>query len=146
MDLQAAYYCTELLKIKRGFTKNNKVSNAKIYLLLSIIDRIEQKSLSENRIYFDELTRHNYMEQCKQHLDVVTPIVKPYFHLSTSLFYHIKWKEGIKIHSYAKTPSCKFIKENAEYAYLDEDLWTLLKNNDFRQQIYQIIIRAYLSK
>ena len=145
MELRGAYYRTALLQIKRGYSKS-KVSNAKIYLLLSIIERIEQGALSENKIAFDEWTRQCYEKQCKQYVDIVTPFVKPFFHLSTSLFYHIKWKNGVQILSYAKTPSCRFIRENAEYAYLDEDLWILLNKNDFRREIRRTIIRAYLFK
>lgn len=61
------------------------------------------------------------------------------------MFYHIKWKDGVKMQSYAKTPSSKFIKENAEYAFLDDAFWKMLSNEDYRKEFYQLLIRTYLN-
>ena len=75
---------------------------------------------------------------------MVTPFVKPYFHLSSSLFYHIKWNKGTKVESYAKTPSGKFLKEKSEYAYLDDSFWELLKGTEYRKEIKQLIVKTFL--
>lgn len=144
MSLQEEYYKTALLQIKRGQSKG-KVSNAKIYYLLSVLDRIEDGKLQENKILFDDVSLEYYDRQCRLHSDVITPFIKPYFHLSSSLFYHIKWKDGVKMQSYAKTPSSKFIKENAEYAFLDDAFWIMLSNEDYRKEFYQLLIRTYLN-
>lgn len=144
MSLQDNYYRTALQQIKRGNSKGS-VSNAKIYFVLSVMDRMEHGTLTENKIMFDEASCKCYEQQCNLHSDIITPFVKPYFHLSSSVFYHIKWKDGITIRSYAKTPSSKFIKENAGYAYLDEALWNLLKEKNKRDEFRQLIIRTYLS-
>lgn len=144
MSLQEEYYRTALQQIKRGHSKG-KVSNAKIYYLLSVVDRIEDGTLQENRILFDDVSSECYEQQCELYSDVITPFVKPYFHLSSSLFYHIKWKEGVKLQSYAKTPSSKFIKENAEFAFFDDVLWKMLNNEDYRKKFRQLIIRTYLN-
>lgn len=144
MSLQEEYYKTALQQIKRGHSKG-KVSNAKIYYLLSVVDRIDDGTLHENKILFDDVSLEYYERQCRLHSDVITPFIKPYFHLSSSLFYHIKWNDGVKVHSYAKTPSSKFIKENAEFAFLDDAFWKMLSNEDYRKEIYQLIIRTYLN-
>ena len=144
MSLQEDYYKTALQQIKRGHCKG-KVSNAKIYFVLSVIDRIENGTLRENCILFDDVSSDFYERQCNLHSDVITPFVKPYFLLSSSLFYHIKWKNGVKVLSYAKTPSSKFIKENTEFAFLDVALWKMLNDEDYRNKIRQLIIRTYLN-
>lgn len=144
MSLQEEYYRTTLQQIKRGHSKG-KVSNAKIYYLLSVVDRIENGTLQENRILFDDVSSECYEQQCELYSDVITPFVKPYFHLSSSLFYHIKWKEGVKVQSYAKTPSSKFIKENAEFAFFDDVLWKMLNNEDYTKKFRLLIIRTYLN-
>lgn len=100
----------------------------------------------DNKIIFDEESKRFYDNQCFAHKDIVTPFVKPYFHLSSSLFYHIKWNEGVKMESYAKSPSGKFIKEKSEYAYLDESLWNLLKDPEFRRNIKQLLIKTFLKQ
>lgn len=60
------------------------------------------RALVDNKIKFDDESKKFYETQCLAYKDVVTPFVKPYFHLSSSLFYHIKWNKGTKVESYAK--------------------------------------------
>ena len=120
------------------------MSNAKTYYLLSILERIDKGLLVDNKIKFDDESKKFYEIQCLAYKDVVTPFVKPYFHLSSSLFYHIKWTKGTKVESYAKTPSGKFLKEKSEYAYLDDSFWELLKGAEYRKEIKQLIVKTFL--
>ena len=143
MSLQSDYYKTAILQLKRG-NYNGHVSNAKTYYLLSILERIDKGLLVDNKIKFDDESKKFYEIQCLAYKDVVTPFVKPYFHLSSSLFYHIKWTKGTKVESYAKTPSGKFLKEKSEYAYLDDSLWELLKGAEYRKEIKQLIVKTFL--
>lgn len=143
MSLQSDYYKTAILQLKRGIY-NGHVSNAKTYYLLSILERIDKGLLVDNKIKFDDESKKFYETQCLAYKDVVTPFVKPYFHLSSSLFYHIKWNKGTKVESYAKTPSGKFLKEKSEYAYLDDSFWELLKGAEYRKEIKQLIVKTFL--
>lgn len=143
MSLQSDYYKTAILQLKRG-NYNGHVSNAKTYYLLSILERIDKGLLVDNKIKFDDESKKFYETQCLAYKDVVTPFVKPYFHLSSSLFYHIKWTKGTKVESYAKTPSGKFLKEKSEYAYLDDSFWELLKGAEYRKEIKQLIVKTFL--
>ena len=143
MSLQSDYYKTAILQLKRG-NYNGHVSNAKTYYLLSILERIDKGLLVDNKIKFDYESKKFYETQCLAYKDVVTPFVKPYFHLSSSLFYHIKWNKGTKVESYAKTPSGKFLKEKSEYAYLDDSFWELLKGAEYRKEIKQLIVKTFL--
>lgn len=142
MSLQSDYYKTAILQLKRG-NYNGHVSNAKTYYLLSILERIDKGLLVDNKIKFDDESKKFYETQCLAYKDVVTPFVKPYFHLSSSLFYHIKWNKGTKVESYAKTPSGKFLKEKSEYAYLDDSFWELLKGAEYRKEIKQLIVKTF---
>lgn len=143
MSLQSDYYKTAILQLKRG-NYNGHVSNAKTYYLLSILERIDKGLLVDNKIKFDDESKKFYETQCLAYKDVVTPFVKPYFHLSSSLFYHIKWNKGTKVESYAKTPSGKFLEEKSEYAYLDDSFWELLKGAEYRKEIKQLIVKTFL--
>lgn len=143
MSLQSDYYKTAILQLKRG-NYNGHVSNAKTYYLLSILERIDKGLLVDNKIKFDDESKKFYETQCLAYKDVVTPFVKPYFHQSSSLFYHIKWNKGTKVESYAKTPSGKFLKEKSEYAYLDDSFWELLKGAEYRKEIKQLIVKTFL--
>ena len=145
MSLQGDYYRTSILQIKRGNYRGH-VSNAKTYYILAILARIDKGLLTENKIKFDQESIEYYEAQCHAYSDVVTPFVKPYFHLSSSLFYHIKWNDNVKVESYNKTPSRKFILEKSEYAYLDEAFWILLMDAKYRNEIKQLIIRTFLKQ
>lgn len=143
MSLQCDYYKTAILQLKRG-NYNGHVSNAKTYYLLSILERIDKGFWVGNKIKFDDESKKFYEAKCLAYKDVVTPFVKPYFHLSSSLFYHIKWNKETKVESYAKTPSGKFLKEKSEYAYLDDSFWELLKGAEYRKEIKQLIVKTFL--
>ena len=143
MSLQSDYYKSAISLLKRE-NYNGHVSNAKTYYLLSILERIDKGLLVDNKIKFDDESKKFYEIQCLAYKDVVTPFVKPYFHLSSSLFYHIKWTKGTKVESYAKTPSGKFLKEKSEYAYLDDSFWELLKGAEYRKEIKQLIVKTFL--
>ena len=43
-----------------------------------------------------------------------------------------------------KAPSAKFIRDNIEYAYLDNTLWDLLQDVETREYFKERIINAYL--
>ena len=69
--------------------------------------------------------------------------IMPFFHLNKESFYHIKWKEGKEITSYSRTPSAKYLRENVEYAKLDDELWHILQDSSNREIIKQAIINKY---
>lgn len=146
MSLKVAYYRGVLLETHRG-NGRGIISNAKPYLLLSIIHLIENGELIGNRILFDNCklseSYHSisfFYEPQKN----ATPIYKPFFHLNREPFYYIKWKQAAKIPKQATTPSAKFLRENVEYACLDDDLWELLQNPETRNELKNAIIQHFI--
>lgn len=147
-------YRDMLFKTKRG---NNCgiVSNAKPLYVISIIDAIDEEVIIDNKIYFDcpnllEIYKHNYMKHQNDGKSMfranakVTPFNMPYFHLNAEPCYHIKWKEGIKIPKQAQSPSNKFLKESVEFAFLDINLWNLLKNPLMRHNLQESLITKFI--
>lgn len=116
-------------------------NKAKPLLMLCIIDCIEEESVIDNKILFDVIA-----QKYKYHLSQMTGTIAreyyPFYFLTSDNFYHIQWKETpIK----TKTPSAKFIRDNIEYAYLDNALWDLLQEPDVRKEYRNIIINHYLT-
>lgn len=148
MSLKVAYYRGVLLETHRG-NVHGIASNAKPYLLLSIISLIEKGSIIGNKIQFDncELSE-TYTSISKLHEPhrAVTPIFKPFFHLNRESFYYLKWKSVGQIPRQATTPSAKFLRENVEYACLDEDLWELLQNPETRKELKDAIIEHFIKQ
>jgi predicted restriction endonuclease len=72
--------------------------------------------------------------------------LKPYFHLGSSDFYHLVWREGVKPPMFSKSPSAKYLRENLLYAKLDDELWDLLQDAESRDYLKRSIIKRYLTK
>ena len=135
------FYKTSLLRIRRG-NYRGEISNAKPLYLISISILIDLKKLTENRIYFGEETlKIVYSSTCILFNNNITPIVYPFYHLSSDEFYHLRWKGSPMKYD---TPDNKLIRENVEYAYFDDELWNLLQIKPVREEYREAIIRHYL--
>ncbi len=133
-NLSIVYY--ESLFYAMNVSKIGKISNiAKPVLLLAILELIEKKYISENKIYYTtelkEEYNHIYREYKKD--SIVTPVCYPYYYLKTEPFYILNGQTN------RKTPSDKFIVENIQYAEFDDELWILLQVKENREKIKTII-------
>ena len=146
MSLKVSYYRSVLLEIHRG-NGHGVMSNAKPYLLLTIFKLIEEGEIIGNRIQFDnsKLTDiYNSIARFYEPERAVTPLSKPFFHLNREPFYYLKWKSETNIPKQATTPSAKFLRENVEYAWLDEELWELLQDSETRNELRDAIIQHFI--
>lgn len=145
MSLKASYYKNLILSTNRGYNKGI-ASNAKPLYLLSLFKGIEEGILLGNRIKFDEIISNLYMEECHlfESWRIPAKFYKPFFHLQSEPYYYIKWKDGVRIVNALRTPSAKFLRENVEYACLDDDLWELLQDADTRNELRDAIIEHFI--
>lgn len=140
-DLSKSYYNIVIRRMKRGNARG-VVINAKPIFLLSILSLIAEEIVIDNRFRFNEMLNNSYNETCEKYNQPITPLYKPFYHLSSDGFWYIKWKENA---IEKKTPSAKFIRDNIEYAYLDNALWDLLQIEDVREEYKNTIINFYLN-
>jgi putative restriction endonuclease len=145
-SLKVCYYKTIFLQIKRG---NNRgvFSNAKPIFIISIFDCIEDKIFTENKINLSPdgivpIYKDNYQKYAP--LENITPVYMPFFHLSSEEYWHIKWKGGYKPTTHAHTPSAKYLRENIEYAHLDNALWDLLQDGNVRTVLRETVVNHFL--
>lgn len=144
MNLIVDYYKTLLLQTKRG-KSIGKPSNAKIFFLLSLFKRIENGDLYENKIYFDNKTKAKYLAECSQYSnEKETPLYKPFFHLTSSPYFQIRWK-STEIPCHAHSPSDKFLRDHVAYAYFDEELWNLLQDKAVRAELTEALIDHFIN-
>ena len=121
-------------------------SIAKPLFLLSLFDCITSYKLRENQIKCDDCNlKEKYGEYSKRYLNK-TPVVVPYYHLSSSEFYHLVWKKDFTLTLNRHTPSAKYLREHLQYAKLDDELWELLQDDDNREYFRRNIINRYLLK
>lgn len=52
------------------------------------------------------------------------------------------WLEGEKA---MNSPSRKFIDDNIDYVFLDDDLWILLQNPEWRRRLMDFVIREKMT-
>lgn len=115
-----------------------KLNIAKPLLLLSILELIGD-GMQSNRIEIKRI-KEKYEELQKQYA-ATTPYQYPLYFLENEDFFHLKWKETrIKIH----TPSAKLIRENIEYAFLDNALWDLLQDQQMREFFQTLVVNNFL--
>lgn len=139
-SIQVLTYHDILRSIKRGSYKGIFI-NAKPLLIMAVIDAIDRSLLSDNKILFDKSLEDIYKETCLRYDFPVTPFFKPFYYLSYDEFWHLKWKT---VAYNEQHPSPKFLRENIEYASLDNILWDLLQDQETRDYFRKSIEDYYL--
>lgn len=139
-------YCDYILSIKRGNGIHGK-SRAKPLFVLSIIECISLNLLKQNQIKWDEsCIVHLYNQLSNEYDDSnKSSMIVPYYHISSSPFYHLIWKRKERPAISGHTPSGKYLRENLLYAKLDDELWELLQDVENREFLKHKIINNYLT-
>ena len=107
--------------------------------MLSILKGIQDGNIIDNRITLTDSLINTYkalFKECSQQFQ--TSHIYPFYYLKGEEFYHIIGDCN------RKTPSAKFLRENVEYAVLDDDLWELLQNKEARNEIKEVIISFFI--
>jgi len=139
------------MSLYQGF-KNGFVSVSKPLYLLTILEAIDKGELTCNKINLD----NKYIRECfgsmyekvngdKKGYDL-SFFIRPYFHMRSSDFYYLIWKEKSVPKANNNTPSAKYLRENLLYAKLDDELWNLLQVPKNRETIRKNIINRYFSR
>lgn len=137
--LKKSYYKSLLLSMNVA-KAHGRVNIAKPIMMLAIIHGIEDGSIGANRILYSESLISNYSILFKKYSNsAVTSSVYPYYYLGSEDFYFIKGKKT------RTTPSAKFLRENVEYACLDDELWELLQDQETRNELKDAIIRHFIN-
>ena len=102
---------------------------------------MQEGFIVDNRIYFNKSSEEFYKKVFVSTGEVITPYFKPFYYLQFDGFWHLKGNTDI-----VKTnrPSPKYIRENVEYAYLDNAFWDLLQEVDICEHFKSIIKSHHL--
>ena len=145
MGLKVSYYTNLILSTGRAYNKGVP-SNAKPLLFIAIIDGISCGDIMGNKLHFEETLLSLYTSTCKklEPWREAAKFYKPFFHMKSEPYYFIKWKDGVKYMNASHTPSAKFLRENVEYACLDDELWELLQDPETRNELREAIIQHFI--
>lgn len=131
-------YSDMILRIKCGSYQGRRIK-AKPLLFYSVIIMIEKGFVHDNCIYFDKVSEEFYKKVSATYGEAITPFFKPFYYLQFDDFWHLKGKRGsVK----TNRPSPRFIRENIEYAFLDNALWDLLQEASIREH-FKLIIESH---
>lgn len=136
------YYIEKISKMRQGVVKGEK-SLAKPALLLAVIDGISEGKILHNDIVLTKWLEEKYSmlllhySHASQILHP-TGIEKPFWHLQSDGFWHLKYPQSL--YRQNVSPTKKWILDNVECARLDDDLWSLLQNDEWREKICKYII------
>lgn len=143
-DTAYDFYTIGIKRMKQGNIKRTGIKKiAKPVLILSIIKGIENGTLKYNKFLFDDVEEiyntifEQYAAIAKQH-DENTPLSYPFYYLQSDDFWHLNFYEYSD--NETSSPSTAWIKRNVEYAYIDEELWIMLHNADYRFRLKNFII------
>lgn len=135
----------EIVELKRGKQGEHQRPH-KLVMLLSVLELAERGLLNENKIY---LSAHlitifeNIFVLVKRKNDLCQP-GPPFFHLRSSGFWFHKVRpERQKDYDKLTTTGggLSLIEEYIEYAYLRDDVFTLMQNPECRKEIRLVISR-----
>ena len=141
-----SFYTKQTDGMRQGYIKRTGIKKiAKPALLLAVIRGVENGTFKHNRFGYDEVEEiydsvfSLYLELAKQQGEK-TPLCNPFYYLQTDGL----WHHSMQPHAAAKTdsPSRAWIMRNVEYAYVDEELWTLLRNREYRQRLKDFIVSS----
>lgn len=136
--LKISYYKNLLLSMNVA-RAHGQINIAKPIMMLAIIKCIENAGIRANRILYSESLITTYNELFRQYSNsAITSSVYPFYYLGSEDFYFIK---GKKAHT---TPSAKFLRENVEFASIDDDLWELMQDPETRNELRDAIIQHYI--
>lgn len=138
-------YTKRIINIKQAKIRG-EVIVAKPVLLLAIIDGISNDLFKNNELYLTEWLEARYEMLMRKYMknsqfDKPTDISNPFWHLQSDGFWHLQLTERLQE---GVTPSKRWLKENVELAYFDEDLWLLLKDMVWRTKLRDYIIEHKL--
>lgn len=139
-DMMYTFYENTILSITRG-NHNGVPINAKPIYFITLIDLIGKGEIQNNKIFFSSELQKAFVATSKHFQPdlMPTPLFKPFYYSSSETFYHLQVKKPLK----TKGLSNMYIRENVEYAYLDNALWDLLQNANNRFRLRLAIVKHF---
>ena len=117
----------------------------KPFLLLSILDGIEQGWITDNRIELSQNLVDTFFTYWNAVMgeDKATTIGLPYFHMKSEPFWDLNYKAGET--KYKSSPSLGGLKKRVAYAVIDPGLFDLMENPTERKKIRKLLAEYYFS-
>lgn len=134
---------------------NGFVSPHKAIMLLAVIDMIEFGLVEGNNFFIDDETKQSFLFNWEQYLGERKLPYKanpwaPFWHLKHEPFWHLipiaGEEEKVKgLAGPGETPTVGKMRSVIAYAKIDDELYELLKESEFRDKAKQILVEKYIN-
>jgi predicted RNA-binding protein with PUA-like domain len=145
---KAESYLRAFISLKTA-SVSGKPAPHKAILLLSILDSISDGLFPDNHIVLTEdlESRFNSIwEEYSSPDDLFQPrVATPFWHLQGEPFYHLFFNDGTPATHLDNPYSVKKLRQLV-YASFDEDLFELIKQESYREELQSVLIINYLEE
>ena len=130
--------------------QNGKKLPHKAVLLLSILTLVENVTITENKIHLDKIIANTFASTWGEYLhNTKTPSVWiPFWYMKSEPFWHFKAlaDENIlqNLLCFAGHPSVGQMRNVIKYAYVDEQLFSLMQDREESSKLKNALIETYL--
>lgn len=136
----------KLTNLRQG-KSNGRPALHKPFLLLSVIDSVDHGEIVSNQIRITPLLISrfdNYVKTIGGNFSA--RFYQPFFHLHTSGFWHLKLLPGKTLVTTEKQSikGLKPLKDNVDYAYFDEDTYSIISIPSQREVLKKFILKNYI--
>lgn len=144
-----SYYQERFAQLSTVVKKGRRVPH-KAVLLLSIMNQVGNGTIKENRIEPTKATANAFATTWVAYNlgNKVPSVWTPFWYMKSEPFWHFKASSGESVlHnllSFAGHPTIGQMRNVIAYAYLDEELFGMMKNETKRMALTQVLIDTYL--
>ena len=130
--------------------QNGKKLPHKAVLLLSILTLIENGTITENKIHLDKTIANTFASTWRDYLhnSKIPSVWIPFWYMKSESFWHFKAlaDENIlqNLLCFAGHPSVGQMRNVIKYAYVDEQLFSLMQDREERLKLKKVLIETYL--
>lgn len=121
----------------------------KAILLISVMELVRCGYILKNQINWDDTIKVSFEYNWRMYIGTEPPIVwTPFWHMKKEPFWHFKPLHTLEaIENLARpgeTASIGKMKREIEYAYLDEELFEIMKSNHGRSELIDTLKSCYI--
>ncbi len=130
--------------------QNGKKLPHKAVLLLSILTLIENGTITENKIHLNKTIANTFANTWGDYLhnSKIPSVWIPFWYMKSESFWHFKAlaDENIlqNLLCFAGHPSVGQMRNVIKYAYVDEQLFSLMQDREERLKLKKVLIETYL--
>lgn len=140
----------EIFRYLSTGVQNGKKLPHKAVLLLSILTLVENETITENKIHLDKIIANTFASTWGDYLhnSKIPSVWIPFWYMKSESFWHFKAlaDEDIlqNLLCFAGHPSVGQMRGVIRYAYVDEQLFSLMQDREERLKLKKALIETYL--